>query len=56
MKYIVATRRGRLNVRSGPGLNNSVISKLNKGSIVQISETRQAGVVWLLGVGFRHNI
>ncbi|MES9924974.1 MAG: SH3 domain-containing protein [Candidatus Thiodiazotropha endolucinida] len=41
MKYIVATRRGRLNVRSGPGLNNSVISKLNKGSIVQISETRQ---------------
>ncbi|MEW8691113.1 MAG: SH3 domain-containing protein [Candidatus Thiodiazotropha endolucinida] len=41
MKYIVATRRGRLNVRSGPGLNHSVISKLNKGSIVQISETRQ---------------
>ncbi|MCG7880005.1 MAG: SH3 domain-containing protein [Candidatus Thiodiazotropha taylori] len=41
MKYIVATRRGRLNVRSGPGLNYTVIFKLNKGSIVQISETRQ---------------
>ncbi|MEW8052703.1 MAG: SH3 domain-containing protein [Candidatus Thiodiazotropha sp.] len=41
IKFIVATRRGRLNVRSGPGLNYSVISKLNKGSIVQVSETRQ---------------
>ncbi|MES9818869.1 MAG: SH3 domain-containing protein [Candidatus Thiodiazotropha sp.] len=41
MKFIVATRRGRLNVRSGPGLNYTVISKLNKGSIVLINEIRQ---------------
>ena len=35
--YKVVTKSGNLNVRSGPGTNYSIIGKLAKGSVVDVS-------------------
>lgn len=55
-QYHVITDGSNLNVRSGPGLNYSIIGKFKNGQIIDVSYMQEAGIYpWVYAGGIDAN-